>query len=288
MTPPGNEENTGGPVGTWLPWVLADPSEARIGSAIAPPPMYGSDFFMDEVFEVIDGQANLTEEEQQIAQFWDDGPGTFTPPGHWVSIGTELIRDYGVANEDAVQILALLTATLNDAAIASFEAKYEWWSIRPITVIRRLCEDATRLCTKAELEADPSLATYPDWFSYLLTPPFPSYPGGHSTFSGARRAACSPCTSPTPPTSSTSRRIRPPCHVSTGASISSATTTPGLSSAGGSPTRQQPSPRRSPGPGAHKVRKRSKGMLDTLSWDSSIIIVRLRRSRHVRGRLAAR
>lgn len=183
-TPPGFEQNTGGPVGTWRTLVLDSPEEARVGSAIPGPFPYGSSDFMEELRDVSDGQQALTVQEAEIAQYWDDGPGTLTPPGHWVSIAEELIRSYKPGPEEAIRILGVESAALYDASIASFEAKYHWWSIRPVTAMRRLCEEATRVCSLAELEADPSMATYPDWLPYLLTPPFPSYPGGHSTFSG--------------------------------------------------------------------------------------------------------
>jgi membrane-associated phospholipid phosphatase len=52
-----------------------------------------------------------------------------------------------------------------DAFIACWDAKYTYWSERPVTAIRR--------------ELDPS------FLSYIATPPFPSYVSGHSTISGA-------------------------------------------------------------------------------------------------------
>jgi hypothetical protein len=52
-----------------------------------------------------------------------------------------------------------------DAFIACWNAKFTYWSERPVTAIRR--------------ELDPS------WLSYIATPPFPSYVSGHSSTSGA-------------------------------------------------------------------------------------------------------
>jgi PAP2 superfamily len=184
-TPPGFEANIGGPVGTWKPWLMTTPDQARADSALPPPFAFGTPEFMDELQEVIDVQANLTSEQQTIAQFWDDSGGTYTPAGHWFDIAIDLAKNNEMNTPEAARMLALLGALEADAAIAFFEAKYLWWSIRPVTAVRRLCENATRLCTKEELAADPSLATYPDWLPYLLTPAFPAYPGGHSTFSGS-------------------------------------------------------------------------------------------------------
>jgi membrane-associated phospholipid phosphatase len=186
-TPPIFDVPVGGPVGKWTPWVV-DPVDARVGSGIPGPFPYGSAEFMAELQEVMDIDANLTDEQASIATFWDDGPGSFTPPGHWNDIVLDLVRNFNVGTKQTARIFAYLNVAEYDSAIAYFEAKYFWWSIRPITVVRRLCDDPVRLCTKAELEADPSLATEPDWESYLITPNFPSYPSGHSTFSGAAGA----------------------------------------------------------------------------------------------------
>jgi membrane-associated phospholipid phosphatase len=186
-TPPGFESPTGGPVGTWLPWLMQSPSEARTTSGVEPAE-YGSEEFLAELHEVLDVQTNLTEHQKEIAVFWDDGPNTYTPTGHWNDIAADLIRSNGLGTSAATRVLAYLNVANADAAIAAFEGKYFWWTVRPVTAARRLCENATRLCTTEELAADPSLATYPEWSPYIVTPPFPAFPGGHSSFSGAAGA----------------------------------------------------------------------------------------------------
>ena len=184
-TPPGYETPAGGPVGKWLPWLMSDGGQARRESGVPEPFAYGSEEFIAEVHEVIDGQAELTSDQKQIAVFWDDGPGTFTPSGHWNDIALDLVKATDMGTQQTARLFAYLNAAQADSAIAFFEAKYEWWTVRPVTAVRRLCDDATRLCTEQELADDPSRRTYPDWLPYIVTPPFPSYPGGHSTFSGS-------------------------------------------------------------------------------------------------------
>jgi PAP2 superfamily len=183
-TPPSFEPPLGGPVGTWTPWLMGAPSQLR--GVLSGPSPYGSPAFMAELQRVLDVEARLTDEQKQIATFWDDGPGTLTPAGHWVDIAASLIAASRVNTVRAAHILAHLAVAEADAAIAVFEAKYHWWSIRPITAIWRLCDGGVRLCSEAELQADPGRATHRGrWSSYITTPAFPSYPGGHSTFSGA-------------------------------------------------------------------------------------------------------
>jgi hypothetical protein len=189
-TPSLFEPGTGGPVGRWRPWILDTPGE--LTPMLPGPYAYGSPDFMSELHQVIDVQTNLTQDQSQSAFFWDDSPGSYTPAGHWFSIATDLIRDYHLGTKKATRALALLGASEADAAIAFFHAKYHWWAIRPISAVWRLCYDTgqERLCTDEEAESlhaqDPALAPYWDtWFPLIETPPFPAYPGGHGTFSGA-------------------------------------------------------------------------------------------------------
>ena len=74
--------------GTWRPWNLSEGSEFRPG----PPPAFGSQVYAREVQEVYDVSRGLTDEQKRIADFWADGAGTVTPPGHWNRIAIDLIR----------------------------------------------------------------------------------------------------------------------------------------------------------------------------------------------------
>ena len=129
-----------------------------------PPPAFGSRYAR-EVREVYHVSRALTEEQKRIADFWVDGPGTVTPPGHWNQIALGLIRRHRLSESAAARVLAALNTAQADAFIACWDAKYTYWSERPVTAIRR--------------EIDPS------WLSYIATPPFPSYVSGHSTTSAA-------------------------------------------------------------------------------------------------------
>jgi hypothetical protein len=57
-----------------------------------------------------------------------------------------------------------------DAAICAWDAKYEFHFWRPVTAIAY---------------AEPEL----NWMSFIVTPPFPDYVSGHSTFSAAAATA---------------------------------------------------------------------------------------------------
>jgi membrane-associated phospholipid phosphatase len=189
-TGPGFQDPFGGPVGSWKSWTLGNTDQFI--TLLPGPYTYGSTDFMAEVQQVIDVQTNLTEEQRQIAHFWDDGPGTTTPAGHWFEIATELLGTYGATDAQATRIFASLGVAEADAAIAVFDAKYTYWAVRPITAVWRICDADRHLCSDQELDPNGDHVQdgtrspyYGTWFPLIETPSFPSYPGGHSTFSGA-------------------------------------------------------------------------------------------------------
>ena len=107
-----------------------------------------------------------TEDQTEIALFWADGAGTETPPGHWNSIAQILAGAHGNTLEENARMFALANIAMADAAICAWDAKYTFHFWRPVTAIAF---------------AEPEL----NWMSFIITPPFPDYVSGHSTFSGA-------------------------------------------------------------------------------------------------------
>jgi membrane-associated phospholipid phosphatase len=160
-TPPGFAPPLEPLVGSWRPWNIRSGSRFRPG----PPPAFGSRQYARELREVYEVSQALTDEQKRIADFWADGPGTVTPPGHWNLIALRLIHAHRLSDRAAARVLASLNTAQADAFIACWDAKFTYWSERPVTAIRR--------------ELDPG------WLSYIVTPPFPSYVSGHSTTSGA-------------------------------------------------------------------------------------------------------
>ncbi|HEV2755855.1 MAG TPA: phosphatase PAP2 family protein [Actinomycetota bacterium] len=140
-----------------------------------PPPEYGSEGFMTELAEVKRLSEEATEDERELAFFWDDGPGTFSPAGHWNDIAIDLVRNRGLSTMGAARAFALMNAAIRDAFIATWHAKYHYWSIRPVTVIRE----------RETIAGAPNPVYDPGWLPNLVTPPFPAYPSGHSAESAA-------------------------------------------------------------------------------------------------------
>ncbi|HXF98863.1 MAG TPA: vanadium-dependent haloperoxidase, partial [Gaiellaceae bacterium] len=115
-----------------------------------------------EVYEAVNG---LTEEQEQIARFWADDPGaTATPPGHSISIATQVLRAEEASLAAAGETYARVGIAVCDAFVSCWHYKYRYNLLRPLTYIQRF---------------DPA------WLPLLATPPFPEYPSGHSVQSGA-------------------------------------------------------------------------------------------------------
>ncbi|MBP1804437.1 vanadium-dependent haloperoxidase [Rubellimicrobium aerolatum] len=136
---------------------------------LPPPPAYSEaegSAFMAEAREVLETRRTLTEEQRAIARFWSDDPMLSpTPPGHWIAIAQQALDARDADLDLRAEVLARLSVAMADAFIGCWHEKYRWNLLRPVTYIRD--------------HLDPAFEPL------LITPPFPEYPSGHSTQSGA-------------------------------------------------------------------------------------------------------
>jgi membrane-associated phospholipid phosphatase len=149
---------------------LAMPSGATCATPGNPPfsKEPGSQFYQ-EAMEVYETANNATPEQAVIARFWSDDPMlSMTPPGHWISIALQVADRANLSLDDTVDMLARIGVGMSDAFIGCWHDKYIYNLIRPVTYIKRYID--------------------PKWEPLLNTPPFPEYPSGHSTVSGAMDA----------------------------------------------------------------------------------------------------
>jgi PAP2 superfamily len=146
-----------------------------------PPPVFSKEspgIFYKMNKEVYDTGRNLTNEQKDIARFWDDNPFVTehsghliaatkkqTPGGHWMGIAAIACRQ-GKANVvQSAKTYALTAVALFEAFMSVFDTKYRYVYVRPITAINDMID--------------------PKWEPFLQTPPFPEYTSGHSTITGA-------------------------------------------------------------------------------------------------------
>ena len=125
-----------------------------------PPPSTSSQQMKEELAEVKRTVEHLTNAQLAIAQKWNDGAGTYSPPGHWNDVALEYVRDGKMSEVRAARVFALLNMAMHDAGVACWESKYHYFNPRPS-------------------QLDPSIKTQ------IGLPNFPSYTSGHSTFSAA-------------------------------------------------------------------------------------------------------
>lgn len=124
------------------------------------PPAPGSPEFEENVAELKQIAANLTKEQRRIANFWADGPGTYTPPGHWNRKAAELVVQYRQNPLRTARTFAYMNMAVMDAGICCWDTKYYYHFPRPSQLI-------------------------PGFKTILGVPNFPSYTSGHSSFSAA-------------------------------------------------------------------------------------------------------
>lgn len=121
--------------------------------------------FYTQANEVRNTRLNLTIEQKQIANFWNDKVRTGTPSGHWISIMNQMVHQLNLKLDKAAEMYALVGIVMSDAFIYCWYNKYKYNLLRPETYIHDYID--------------------PNWHPFLLTPSFPEYPSGHSVTSGA-------------------------------------------------------------------------------------------------------
>lgn len=134
--------------------------------------------FFKEAQEVYTIGKNLTEEQREIAAFWDCNPFVMnvkghvmfatkkiSPGGHWMNITHVACKKVKADFIQSAEAYALVSVALMDGFISCWDEKYRSRLVRPETFINEHIDE--------------------DWVPLLQTPPFPEYTSGHSVISAA-------------------------------------------------------------------------------------------------------
>jgi len=170
-------------------WDKVKPVTLKSGNQFrpGPPPKIGSKQLEEEVKEVIEMQANLTDEQKALVEFMRDGPQSVQQAGHWLKFAQEVsLRDNHTLDED-VKMFFYNQVVAMDAFIASWDSKMYYDFARPYALVHKYYDQqkikAWGGVGKGMMEMDGN-----QWRPYspdtFLCPPFPSYTSGHSTISG--------------------------------------------------------------------------------------------------------
>ena len=167
-------------------WGLIKPFALSYNWQFRPPPPFKKHQaqFKEQVKEILSISAGLTERQKAIAEYWADGPGTYTPPGHWCEIAQYVAITKRYGNYDCIKLFFVLCNALLDVSIACWECKHQYDAVRPVTAIRELYRGKD-----IQAWGGPSKGTQTikgeNWQSFIATPPFPEHVSGHSAFSRA-------------------------------------------------------------------------------------------------------
>ncbi|MES2795961.1 MAG: vanadium-dependent haloperoxidase [Bacteroidota bacterium] len=186
--------------GTWVPtppgymdgvepyWSTIRPATLDTSSQFAPEKPYEYNMkdknspYYKQVIQVHQAIKNLTDEQRNIANFWDCNPfklnvtghamfatKKISPGGHWMSIVNQISKAKKLNMMETAEAYLLVSMGIYDGFISCWDEKYTYKTVRPETVIN--------------MEVDK------DWIPTLQTPPFPEYTSGHSVVSAASAAA---------------------------------------------------------------------------------------------------
>lgn len=184
--------------GRWMPtppaymdavepnWAMLRPFVMDSSSQFRPKPPHAFDtaqtsLFFRQVKDVFEISKRLSDEQREIAAFWDCNPYVMnvrghamfatkkiTPGGHWMGIVSIASRKANANIMNSAEAYTRTALALADGFISSWDEKYRSNLVRPETVINQYIDEA--------------------WQPLLQTPPFPEYTSGHSVISNAAAA----------------------------------------------------------------------------------------------------
>jgi hypothetical protein len=142
-----------------------------------------------DVATAVNDTSNLDDYKKVLTEYWIDGPGSEFPPGHMAVFAQALSRKNGFSLDTDVKLFFALGNALLDASVGSWTTKYKYDFWRPITAIRYLYAGQTiHNAWKGPNQGNGDVQGQ-DWIPYqaptVVTPAFPEYVSGHSTFSAA-------------------------------------------------------------------------------------------------------
>jgi hypothetical protein len=158
-------------------WGSVSPFVLERGDQFRPPPppaledaRFARDFNETKSLGAANSSARPPELSDVARFFSAPGPLFYNPAAR------QLAEARALGMEENARLFARLNSTMADALIACWEAKYHYDFWRPVTAI-----------AAADRDGNSDTAPTADWTSFIVTPPFPSYPSGHACVGAAAR-----------------------------------------------------------------------------------------------------
>jgi hypothetical protein len=151
-----------------------------------------------DIVTAVNDTSNLSDSSKARAEYWADGPGSVFPPGHTAVFAQALSRKKGNSLDTDAKLFFLVGNAMMDASIAAWYQKFfgTWLGttnkydfVRPITAIRKEYEGKYILGGWLGPNNGFGKVKGEEWMPYqalnVVTPGFPEYVSGHSTFTAA-------------------------------------------------------------------------------------------------------
>jgi hypothetical protein len=170
---------------TQMPPHLSEPS-------LPGPPMAadGSSYDPTETDLALSDTSNLDAVKKAKAEYWADGPQSEFPPGHTMVFAQAISRMRAHTLDQDVKLFFMLGNAEMDASISAWKLKYQYDCVRVITAIRKRYE-GQYITSWLGPNKGYGKVLGENWLPYqalnVVTPPFPEYVSGHSTFTAAGR-----------------------------------------------------------------------------------------------------
>ena len=144
--------------------------------------------YQADISQLLNISSTLTAQQKLIVEYWADGPASELPPGHWSLLAQYVSqRDRHNIDKDVKMFFAMQNASF-DAGIVAWHLKRKYDGVRPITSVRYFKQDQPILAWGGP-NRPIEIIDGGKWSPYNpgsnLTPSFPGYISGHSTFSAA-------------------------------------------------------------------------------------------------------
>ena len=155
---------------------------------ITPLPNYlqGPANYLADVDQMVAISGALNLQQKVVVEYWADGPASELPPGHW-GLFAQFVsqRDKHSIDKDVRMFFAMHNASF-DAGIVAWHLKRKYDGVRPITAVRYLKQGQQIFAWGGPGQGNQKIKGE-KWMPYNpgsnLTPAFPGYISGHSTFS---------------------------------------------------------------------------------------------------------
>lgn len=115
-------------------------------------------------------------QSEWVGEFWSDDllDLTFSPPSRWIAIANQVYKYEDANLEESIVANAKIGIALHDAAIGCWNSKYHYNLERPESYIQRVIDPTWEPNLDNPMNGDRG-----------ISPSFPAYPSGHSTFGAA-------------------------------------------------------------------------------------------------------